>query len=1476
MPAQAGRKPKSTSALAQGREVLATPPVDSGGAPTGERELVVNGEGEGDAMQLSPFMPPTPPASLPTSGGVFRIGRSGDTDVLLSSSSLNEQGEEGPEQYSDDREETEMIRTGEGGEPFALDSLELGPTTDSDWGDVRARGGGEEMDVEREEPALNTPFATANPNPFSASGPIHRPFRSRYAGSEGGHSRQSSLDDQQQQQQQHPNMKRPHSLVSPSSSLEASPPLQGPPSPPSLPPLAAGGALDLDLSLELPSPQHRSPLLPAPTSSSTAANRNPTWRRSFPTAPLPPLPLSSPPSSSLLSYDAQRVPVPPSSWLRETAGDAGGGGGILRRRARSSTATSLLDSATDGMTAGGGAAVLGTGRDRGSSKRRRSGTLSRNGAEGGGGTANGTGTGRRSLSCFPGGSTGAEPEGAPFPFLSSSSPSSSFLSAPTATTATARPPRLPPSLLRPRSPTAHPFLSPPSSSSSAFSHSSLLPLTASSRGADDTRSLLLSAARRSEELQSRGEGLLREAGGMLREAESLLRRRATASSASSVGTSSSGEFGGPAQPRNREGARARSTSLFAPPVLSASPPLLASPPSSPPISPPTSPGGSSSSASAATARARQFLTQLRARRPRLSRNGTAVEPPEMEREREREIGTGPGLSRRATLSGVGVGGGGTGGGGGRGSLHRATSSFSSSAASGATTTTNINASTPTSSPFPLLRRPLRSCTLPSPPPPASSSPLLNLDLDLETTPGSPEVDYFPTIAASSSSTSTSAPVLPRPAAPASLFARPTSDTAVGEDAQVARDRQERRERERRRVAEGFSAFLQPSQHPHRHPEPELSLWGEPTASRPRETFPTLNLRGPTQAANERWRRGEPPLLPSLPRPSLAETRTARPAGRRAAWEAARAEERDETMRTGTEEGDRHWWRTEESPSPERPVRRTLSLGNGENGSGGSRGFSFLDPTDPFRPSFSSDAAILPPFRLPRPANVAPPHSRQDQDLRRRSAPLGLFDEEEEEEGGGDELDRAERGGRGGAFMLSSGSEGVRPTPIRPRGLGREEGGEGGGGEGSRRSESPFGFYGPTHMTDPSPPARLPPFTFESRQRPPFFLSSSSATSSGATSRTRSRMPWDDPLPPSSSRFDPFRDLPGSSTSAATGTGTRSNVAPPRSSLADALARFDAIGTTAAGASSPSSLQTIRRRNTPTSSSSQLDQSSSSLFTTGELGAGGGVGETARTATVGDRLASYRQSRATRLAALRSQRETMRSLLGTGSGGGPASPTGEAGGGGFVDHPPGAGEAFRSASSSPTAGSPAPLSPVAGPSQSPRSRRFAGFLRALGGGGGGGGGAWERRGFAIWDEDFGLFGFARGGGMDSAAADPRNYLDDSTFDESYEALLRLSERIGDAKPKGVSKEKMEALRKFRYDAWPAGSGSAKGKEREEEPGRLAEKGVGKEVRCSICLCDYEDDDDIMLGDCAHGFHEECLTSWLVGNSSCPVCRRDHTA
>lgn len=43
-------------------------------------------------------------------------------------------------------------------------------------------------------------------------------------------------------------------------------------------------------------------------------------------------------------------------------------------------------------------------------------------------------------------------------------------------------------------------------------------------------------------------------------------------------------------------------------------------------------------------------------------------------------------------------------------------------------------------------------------------------------------------------------------------------------------------------------------------------------------------------------------------------------------------------------------------------------------------------------------------------------------------------------------------------------------------------------------------------------------------------------------------------------------------------------------------------------------------------------------------------------------------------------------------------------------------------------------------------------------------------------------------------------------------------------------------------------------------------------CAVCLCEFESDDKLrLLPKCSHAFHIECIDTWLLSHSTCPLCR-----
>nr|XP_048716033.1 RING finger protein 44 isoform X2 [Caretta caretta] len=89
-------------------------------------------------------------------------------------------------------------------------------------------------------------------------------------------------------------------------------------------------------------------------------------------------------------------------------------------------------------------------------------------------------------------------------------------------------------------------------------------------------------------------------------------------------------------------------------------------------------------------------------------------------------------------------------------------------------------------------------------------------------------------------------------------------------------------------------------------------------------------------------------------------------------------------------------------------------------------------------------------------------------------------------------------------------------------------------------------------------------------------------------------------------------------------------------------------------------------------------------------------------------------------------------------------------------------------------------------------------------------------------------------------------------ENYEALLNLAERLGEAKPRGLTKADIEHLPSYRFNP---------------------ESHQSEQSLCVVCFSDFEARQLLRVLPCNHEFHAKCVDKWLKANRTCPICRAD---
>ncbi|GAA6008100.1 hypothetical protein JCM11491_001884 [Sporobolomyces phaffii] len=739
------------------------------------------------------------------------------------------------------------------------------------------------------------------------------------------------------------------------------------------------------------------------------------------------------------------------------------------------------------------------------------------------------------------------------------------------------------------------------------------------------------------------------------------------------------------------------------------------------------------------------------------------------------------------------------------------------------------------------------------------------------------------------STSATPPEIASPEIAGGFFGSPFDEEAERRAANDLNDRL----LERRRI----SASLEPPA-PAEVDAGRSGLWGETVVRTSRS-----RLRGPTEGQNERWRQGQAPAqaggstTPALVTSTLAGSSRFSPPSdpltpanfldTQLSFRSLLGVANNATDAAATA----HFVRRDDSPSPRRrnqahdfgapPLLDTVGGPTNEAGSAGvtgeARAFEGLGTSTELGRMPSSDGPRL-AIRLPLSTTSATPIASSSR------ARLELDDEDDDVPQLVSDDARIRHAGWNPPqlpLMLPSGSDGRRMVfshPARAFGMSdsleaAEEGRVPRTRDDHSRTRSESSSSGPT---DPALyPVKSEPDQAQGGSR------DSNPDHPGHLAR------GDDAR--FISRFDPFDDLPfpvGSTSTAEqyarlpSDSTANSRLAPLSTSLADSLSpiasyqRIEDLGARPSlPSTSTSTVPTLRRRHYGSLSNALDDAEPVPPLERAQDAAD----------SVADRLAQHRIER---LASLRRERTFMRGILGGTSVGATSSGSGGGGDGsasnnstrttGETSEPRGSRDRARDSLEVERERRTSAAS--ASPPRSPgyRRRGLGDFFRGFGTGG---------RLISIFDEEYGAFF-----GRDAVALDSRNYLEDDEFDASYEGLLRLSAQIGDVKPKGASQDALAKLRTFPYSKWPyiehsvaardgvpVATTSAETLEKEVEESRpeFARVGVEKESRCAICLSDYEDEDEIALAHCSHGFHSECLRAWLKDHGSCPVCRRDHS-
>lgn len=101
--------------------------------------------------------------------------------------------------------------------------------------------------------------------------------------------------------------------------------------------------------------------------------------------------------------------------------------------------------------------------------------------------------------------------------------------------------------------------------------------------------------------------------------------------------------------------------------------------------------------------------------------------------------------------------------------------------------------------------------------------------------------------------------------------------------------------------------------------------------------------------------------------------------------------------------------------------------------------------------------------------------------------------------------------------------------------------------------------------------------------------------------------------------------------------------------------------------------------------------------------------------------------------------------------------------------------------------------------------------------------------------------------------------DTNETENYEALLSLAERLGEAKPRGLTRNEIDQLPNYKYNP-DAHNGECVICTLKESWNVFFFR-AGDQSSCVVCMCDFELRQLLRVLPCSHEFHAKCVDKWL---------------